>query len=165
MKKIRFTAFIILMAVGFSAAAQTQESKIQALFILKFIENISWPQDRKDVVIGVVGKNDIIAELESRLQAKNPNGMVVKKITPAEIGTCDVVYVPSTEDKYMSSVLGATSASKSVLLITETDYSSKGSGISFIEEAGKIRFAINKNAIESKGLKISGALLSLGKQV
>jgi hypothetical protein len=49
--------FLCLILYGTGAVAQTAESKIQALFILKFVENVSWPQDRKDIVIGVVGKS------------------------------------------------------------------------------------------------------------
>lgn len=163
MKKT-FLLLFSLILYGSVAVAQTQESKIQALFILKFIENVSWPQDRKDIVIGVVGKSETLTELESRLKLKNPNGIVIKKITPSEASTCDAVYVPSSEDK----VIGTITASindKSVLIITESDFSRKGSGISFIEEAGRMNFIVNKNAIEAKGMRVSNSLLTLGKKV
>ncbi len=163
MKKTSLLLFSLIL-YGSVAVAQTQESKIQALFILKFIENVSWPEDRKDIVIGVVGKSETLAELESRLKLKNPNGIVIKKITPSEANTCDAVYVPSSEDK----VIGTITASindKSVLIITESDFSRKGSGISFIEEAGRMNFIVNKNAIEAKGMRVSNSLLTLGKKV
>lgn len=163
MKKTYLLLFSLIL-YGSVAVAQTQESKIQALFILKFIENVSWPEDRKDIVIGVVGKSETLAELESRLKLKNPNGIVIKKITPSEASTCDAVYVPSSEDK----VIGTVTASindKSVLIITESDFSRKGSGISFIEEAGRMNFIVNKNAIEAKGMRVSNSLLTLGKKV
>ena len=87
-----FRLFLILFILSsYSAFAQSQESKIQALFVLKFVENVSWPQDRKDIVIGVVGKTEILTELENRLKAKNPNGLVIKKISAQEANTCDVV--------------------------------------------------------------------------
>lgn len=116
------------------------------------------------MVIGVVGKGEIFAELDARLKAKNPNNITVKKISPAEVGTCDVVYVPSSEDKHFNTVVGA-APGKAVLVITESDFSGKGSGISFFEESGKLRFSINKGILEAKGMKVSGSLLSLGKQV
>jgi YfiR/HmsC-like len=102
--------------------------------------------------------------LESRLKLKNPNGIVIKKIAASEASSCDAVYVPSSEDK----VIGAITASindKSVLIITESDFSRKGSGISFIEEAGRMNFIVNKDAIEAKGMKVSNSLLTLGKKV
>lgn len=144
-----------------SAWAQQQDSKIRALFVLKFIENVTWPDDRKAVVIGVVGKDEVFGELQSRLQSKNPNGVVVKRINAGEAVTCDVVYIPSADNHAINNIA---SLSKGVLIISESDLSKKGSGISFIEEGGRLTFLINKGSIESKGLKISSTLLSLGKQ-
>jgi hypothetical protein len=163
MKKNLLTFFILLIS-GWGASAQSQESKIQALFILKFIENISWPQERTNIVIGVVGKSEILSELQARLEARNPNGLVVKKISAAEASKCDAVYVPSSEDNNIGTVSSSVNG-KSVLVITESDFSGKGSGISFTEEAGRMRFIINKDAIEARGLRVSSSLLSLGKQV
>lgn len=155
---------ISLILYGTSAVAQNPESKIQALFILKFVENISWPQDRKDIVIGVVGKSETLAELEGRLKIKNPNGIVIKKISASEASTCDVVYIPSSEDRAITTI-SASINDRSVLIITESDFSRKGSGISFIEEAGRMNFIVNKDAIEAKGMKVSNSLLTLGKKV
>lgn len=163
MKKT-FLLLFFLILYGSVAVAQNQESKIQALFILKFIENVSWPEDRKDIVIGVVGKSETVAEIESRLKLKNPNGIVVKKIAASEANTCDAVYMPSSEDKVIGTITAAIN-DKSVLVITESDFSRKGSGISFIEEAGRMNFIVNKNAIEAKGMKVSNSLLTLGKKV
>ena len=156
--------FLCLILYGTSAVAQTAESKIQALFILKFVENVSWPQDRKDIVIGVVGKSETLTELEGRLKVKNPNGIVIKKITASEASTCDAVYIPSSEDKVIGTITSSIN-DKSVLVITESDFSRKGSGISFIEEAGRMNFIVNKDAIEAKGMKVSNSLLTLGKKV
>jgi hypothetical protein len=154
---------ISLILVGSISFAQSQESKIQALFVLKFVENVSWPQDRKDIVIGVIGKSDIQAELEARLKAKNPNGIVIKKIAAGESNTCDAIYVPASENNALTTITTSIGA-RSILVISESDLSRKGSGISFIEEAGRIHFIINKNSIESKGLRVSTSLLTLGKQ-
>ena len=162
MKKYLFI-IIFLYLTGTNSFAQSQESKIQALFVLKFVENVSWPQDRKDIIIGVIGKSEVHSELEARLKAKNPNGIVIKKISAAESSTCDAIYIPASEDKNVSNITSSIGA-KSILVITESDLSRKGSGISFIEEAGRIHFIINKNSIESKGLRVSTSLLTLGKQ-
>lgn len=158
--------YIVLFVLGLliqPAYAQNQEAKIQALFILKFIDNISWPQDRKDVIIGVLGKSDVLTELEVRLQAKNPNGIVIKKISSAEAANCDVIFLSKQESASLSAVNAALKG-KSILIISETDLSRKGSGISFIQEDGKLNFIVNKSVIESNGLKVSNTLLTLGKQ-
>lgn len=153
-----------LLFFSFQAHSQSRESKIKALFILKFVENVSWPQERKDLVVGVIGQSDIFDELNARLSANNPNGIVIKKISASEAAFVDAVYVPSREDDAIH-VISSNVSGKSVLIISESDLSRKGSGISFIEVGGRMNFIINKNAIESRGLKISGSLLALGKQV
>lgn len=162
----KFYLHVLLVLAGISMAhhtafAQQQDAKIRALFVLKFIENVTWPDDRKAVVIGVVGKDEVLTELQSRLALKNPNGITVKRITAGEASTCDIAYIPSADNHAIQQVNAIT---KGTLIITESDLSKKGSGISFIEEGGKLTFIINKNSIEAKGLKVSGTLLSLGKQ-
>jgi hypothetical protein len=165
MDKRQFSLIMLVMFVltftSQSAWAQQQDSKIRALFVLKFIENVTWPDDRKAVIIGIIGKDEVLGELQTRLQAKNPNGVIVKRISAGEAATCDVVYIPSADNHVISNIA---SLSKGVLIISESDLSKKGSGISFIEEGGRLTFLVNKSSIESKGLKVSSTLLSLGKQ-
>lgn len=69
MKTLRIILFSAIF-FGLSLSTYSQNAKIHALFVLKFVENINWPQDRRDVVIGVVGKGEIFAELDARLKAK-----------------------------------------------------------------------------------------------
>lgn len=163
--KFRLIALsIALCFVSSLALAQAQESKIQAIFLLKFIENVSWPKEKKGLVIGVVGNSAVMAELEGRLKLKNPDGIIVKKIGAGESASCDVVFLPTDRDNQFEAVT-ASVANKSVLLVTESDLAKKGAGISFIKQGGKLQFQINKNDIESRGLKVAGTLLSLGTQV
>jgi hypothetical protein len=163
--KFSFISLGLCLVLGVSLSkAQTQENKIQAIFVLKFVENVSWPKEKKGLVIGVVGSSEVLTEIESRLKLKNTDGLIVKKINASEAGTCDVVFLPSSKDGHISTVTESLQ-SKSVLLITESDLVKKGAGISFQKESGKLQFLINKNEVESRGLKIGSALLSLGSQV
>ena len=156
---------VILFAMGIlSSSAQTADQKVRALFIFKFVDNVSWPGEKKALVIGVINNDAIYKEIESRLQQKNPGGIVVRKITPDQVASCDVVYLPASESKLIAQV-SSNCHGKEVLIISESDLSRKGSGISFIEEGGRLHFLINRNSLESRGLKVSNTLLSLGRQV
>jgi hypothetical protein len=155
---------IALCFVCSTVKAQSQESKIQAIFLLKFIENVSWPKEKKGLVIGVVGSSEVTSEIEGRLKLKNPEGIIVKKVTVAESASCDVVFLPSSKDNQFGAVAESLS-NKSILLVTESDLAKKGAGISFQKEGGKLQFQINKNEVESRGMKIGSTLLSLGTQV
>lgn len=154
---------IIFVSIAHNAVAQGQESKIQALFILKFVDNIVWPQDRKNIVIGIYGKSEVFIELEAKLKSKNPNGIIVRKISMQEALSCDVIYIAKQESAALAGINQAING-KSILTITESDLSRKGSAISFVEDEGRFSFIINKGVIEFVGLKISNSLLTLGKQ-
>lgn len=159
---IKLIPFLLLLCV--SSFGQTQESKIQAVLLLKFAENVKWAEDKKELIVGIIGKTDVTPELEQRLKVRNPLGIVLKKITAPEVTSCDIVYVPSSSANVMNQITGAI-GSKSILVVTETDYTRKGSCISIIEDEGKMHFIINKTVLEARGLKVSSALLNLGKQV
>ena len=160
LSSVMMALFLMLLA----NPANAQESKVKSIFIMKFVENVAWPDKKEAFVIGIVGGAEIKSELESRLAVKNPLNLVVKDVTSENAGTCDVVFVASDKDSQFSKVKEATNAKK-VLLITESDLASKGAGISFFTENNKMRFAINKSSIESRGLKISSTLLNLAKIV
>ena len=163
--KIKLLSISMCLVMVMSLAkAQSQENKIQAIFVLKFVENVSWPKEKKGLIIGVVGSSEVLTELNERLKLKNADGFVVKKINASEAGTCDVVFLPSSKDSHLSSIAESIHG-KGILLITESDLAKKGAGISFQKESGKLQFLINKNEVESRGLKIATSLLSLGTQV
>lgn len=163
--KFRFIALSLVFCFVHSFTnAQSQESKIQAIFLLKFIDNVSWPKEKKGLVIGVVGSSEVMDEIEERLKLKNPDGIVVKKVNAAETASCDVVFLPSSKDNQFGTITQSLS-NKSVLLVTESNLAKKGAGISFLKEGGKLQFQINKNEVESRGLKIGSTLLNLGSQV
>jgi hypothetical protein len=163
--KVKTITLSLLFVLGlFTAKAQSQENKIQAIFVLKFVENVSWPKEKKGLVIGVVGSSEVLTEIENRLKLKNPDEIIVKKISASESGSCDVVFLPSVKDNQLGSINDSVGG-KSVLVITESDLVKKGAGISFHKENGKLQFLINKSEVEAKGMKIGSALLSLGSQV
>jgi hypothetical protein len=163
--KIKLLSVIMCLVLVMSMAkAQSQENKIQAIFVLKFVENVSWPKEKKGLIIGVVGSTEVFTELYDRLKLKNTDGFVIKKINPSAAGSCDVVFLSSSKDDHLLSIIESIQ-NKSILLITESDLARKGAGISFQKESGKLQFLINKNEVESRGLKIAMALLSLGSQV
>jgi hypothetical protein len=127
MKRFYFIPILILIFSASCITATAQESKVRALFVLKFVENVLWPNEKKALIIGVIGKEEVFDELQARLKAKNPNGITVKKITASEAATCDVVYIASSVN---NAITGISSLNKEILIITEADLSRRGSGAS-----------------------------------
>gem|GEM_PF-4570569 len=154
----------LMICVAISSFGQTAETKVKALFILKFIENVSFPEQHDQLILGFLGNSAVSAEVESRLKIKNPSNIVVRNISAKEAGTCHIVFVSASEESSFTPVTKQTNG-QPILFITESNLTQKGSGISFINEDNRLHFLVNKNALEARGLKVSNALVVLGKSI
>jgi hypothetical protein len=162
--KARILACLIAMLM-ISTFSLAQESKFQAIFLYKFIESTSWPQDKKNLLIGVIGDSEMQPEMEKMLQIRNNTSLKIKKISAAEAASCDIIFLPSSADAHFQAVKEKV-AGKSILFVTESaDLAAKGAGISFIKQGNKLNFAINKAAVEAGKLKLANSLLALGKPI
>ena len=131
----------------------------------KFIEGTGWPNDKKELLIGVLGDSDIQPEMEKMIQTLNDAKLRIKKIGLGEVNGCDVIFLPSSQDAQFTSVKDKTNG-KSILLVTESaELAEKGAGISFLKDGTKLSFTINKTSLETRNLKVSGSLTSMGKQI
>ena len=166
MKKFYSKLFALLCPLLFVCIiARSQESKFHAIFLYKFIENVSWPDSRKNLVIGIVGETEMQPELEKMLKVRGNGNFILKKISSGEASWCDVIFVPESQNSNFSSLVEKTNG-KSILIITEaSDLVKKGAGISFMKDGSKLTFAINKSALDSRSLKVTSTLLMLSKQI
>lgn len=164
----RISDFKVLFLCAFllvSMIVHAQDGKFQAIFLYKFIENVNWPDARKTLVIGMIGETDVQDEFEKMLKARGNNNLTVKKITAGEATSCDVVFLPKSQNSGFNSLLEKT-IGKSILIVTEASNLAKnGAGISFLKEGNRLTFGINKSSLEARSLKVSNALLALSKEI
>lgn len=163
-KLILWLLFSLAIAPGVSKDKFHQDlSKYHALFIGKFIEYIDWP-DQGNLTIGVVGNSRVMIELQNTIEKRGKAR--IKKIAGVnDITDCDILFIPASQSKLFST-LNQASNGKAVLIVTEEEsLASQGAAISFYTEEGKLKFIINKSAVESRKLKISSRLLGLAKVI
>jgi hypothetical protein len=142
-----------------------QNEKFHAIFLYKFIDNVNWPDSRKELRVGIIGDTKVLDEFQKILKARSVSNLIAQKITVSEVSTCDVVFVPETHNAVFNRVMENVK-SKSILVITEEpDFVRKGAGISFLQGEDKLGFIVNKHALDEKGLKVSTLLLTLGKEI
>jgi len=163
--------FILLLAAS-SARAQdavSREYQIKAAYLYNFAKFVDWPQEsftdgQSPLVIGVFGQNPFGTGLEAIAKAHQINGrpIVVKTITTAkDIAGVHLLFLGSAEDDHVAEILSAL-AGTSVLTVGESDkFMAAGGMVNFVREADKVRFAINEDAVEHHGMKISAQLLKL----
>jgi hypothetical protein len=162
-KKTTILFFLLLLFIP--KISEAQDEKFQAIFLYKFIENINWPDGRKNLVVGIVGETHVQDEFEKILQSRNNTTISVKKITSAEAATCDIVFLPEKQNSMFNAIVENTNK-KSILIVTEAaGLAKKGACISFMKEKNKLGFAVNKSILDLRSLRVSSSLLNLSQQI
>ncbi|MDX2196772.1 MAG: YfiR family protein [Cytophagales bacterium] len=164
-----FAIIILMMTLWYCQKSQAQDVnyKVHAMFMYHFTKYLDWPESKKtgDFVIGVYGNSDISKELESIAAAKKAGtqNIIVKKLSSASEATgCHIVFVSGSKSSDVNDLCNALSGKPTLVVTEKNGLCKKGSGINFILVDDKLRFEINKNAIESNSLKVSTELQKLG---
>lgn len=156
---------MLVLLLSIPLVVSAQDEKFRAIFLYKFIDNVNWPDAKKELRVGIIGDTKVLEEFQKILKARSASNLIAQKITVSEVSTCDVVFIPETHNAVFNRVMDNVK-SKSILVITEEpDFVKKGAGISFLQEEDKLGFIVNKHALDEKGLKVSTLLLTLGKEI
>jgi hypothetical protein len=155
-------------------AATGAEYQVKAAFIYKFATYVRWPAAAGvDVttpfVIGILGKDPFGTSLSEVVRGQNVQGrvIVVRSVERVEEALrCDLVFVSSSERDNLPHILAALRGSP-VLTVSDVDQFAEHGGMIglVITEDNRVRFTINKAAIERPGLRASSQLLQLARIV
>ncbi len=169
---IRIIYLLICLVGNGIIHAQTDEYLLKAGFLEKFTRFIEWPgetniaDNTKPFVISVIGENPFDKKLDQIFETtKIKNRKVeIRYISELEeIQDSHILFITKSKEKQLSGILSLTQG-KPVLTVSDTDgFGEKGVRINFFIEQNKIRFEINKDAIQKSGLQISYLLLNIAK--
>jgi hypothetical protein len=173
MKKLSI-AFLLFL-ISQAAFAQEINYKLASLYVYNFTKYIDWPEDhnkKENFVLGVLGNSPALEELKKMAATKkmvlNKPAVVEKVQTLKEMETCHILFIPAGQSARLKEVKELLK-SKSILIITEkAGMGQKGSGINLYlddDDDYKLKFEVNKGAMEARGLTISSQLMSLGVKV
>jgi len=176
-KTIAFLLIILTMLYHPFILADNPVYKLKAGFIEKFSRFITWPHESgihdtsKPFIITVLGDNPFEGELQKmfiidKIKIRHKNVEIKYINDPAEIGECQILFVPECENEILMNIL-STVRDKPILLISDTPgYAEKGTHINFyINEDGGLHFEINKHRGTESKVKISSKLLKIAKIV
>jgi hypothetical protein len=155
-----------------SAATLALERRVKAAFIYKFLGYTEFPSSAfadpaSPVVIGVVGADDMAAEL-ARLVAGRVAGnrpIVVRAPRESELaGTVHLLFVAGSDCARSGRIVRAASAA--LLVVTECDNGlQQGSVINFRIVDERVRFDVSLDAAERNNVKLSSRLLTVANRV
>ncbi len=160
----------LFIACLICSCASAQLSKFQALYLMQFAKNTSWPQEDngKPFVITVVADNALATELKSIAATKsigNRQIQIIEAATVTGLAKSDIIYLGESKSNQMSSLVSAQSKNKVLIVSGAKSMCSHGAGISFVPEGGKLNFEIHEGNIAKNGLKVTPKIVALGKQV
>ncbi len=174
-------AFTVLGAVllwGIASThlyAQQKDYMVKTAFIKKFTLFISWPQediktDRSSVfLIGYVGeKTPMYDYLEKSLKnsvVKNKKIEVTRIEEFKNIRECQLLFIDASAQNNLETILNIC---KQMPILTVSDtpgFAEAGVMINFIIIDEKVKFEINKTAIDDTGLYVNHLLLSIAKHI
>ncbi len=160
---------IILLAVFSISNVKAQERSIEdihSMMVFNFIKYVQWPNADKagEFVIAVVGNDEVYKKLTAWYAGK-PNGAkiyVIKKFSSAnDVTDCQVVYIDKSKSGEFDAINAKFKGKPTLVVTNKNGLGQKGSGINFKTVDDKLKFELNKQALEASNLKVSGALTSM----
>lgn len=173
---MRKVGIILLLLIGIAPnllKAQTLNYKLASLYIYNFTQYIDWPKNDNSstFVIGVYGTTPITDELRKATAGKHVGGRpisitVIKNL--AEATECSILFISPSEQLNIKKISDQFKGKHILLICDKESMIRKGASISiYLDEDDdyKTKFDLNKEYIESNGLFVSKALLSLAAKV
>ncbi|MES2130427.1 MAG: YfiR family protein [Pseudomonadota bacterium] len=149
------------------------ERNVKAAFLYKFLGYTDFPaavfgDANAPVVIGVVGADDIAAELGRIVDGRNVNGrpIVVRVGRESEpMAGVHLLFVGGADSARVARLLKAL-PQQPMLLVTESENGlQNGSVINFKLVDARVRFDVSLEAAERHSIKLSSRLLTVAHQV
>lgn len=156
-------SFFVLLFL-FAGKAEPAFYKVYALFVLNFVKHTEWSTKSSVLTIGVAGSKELEDEFLkiAKTRGSSAQQMVVHNTEDETVlAQCQIIFIPANKSSIVSKLITDFS-NKEILVVTEeADFIKKGAAFSFKIVDSKIRFQVNEKVINSHGLKISSALLSM----
>jgi hypothetical protein len=178
-KAVRFHAAVFLLlcfqTVAHAVLAQEHalEHQIKATFLYKFGSYIEWPQgtfmhEDEPLIIGVIGADDVAADLKEIVRDKQINGRPVSVVVldpSAPPRQAQILFIGRSAPASLASVLSSTSGQPIVTVTEVEERSGEGGIINFVTDDNKVRFDVLLAKADSKNIKISARLLRVARKV
>lgn len=160
-----FFSMLIISALVIAAKAPT-DYKFHSIYVYNFTKYIEWPQNAGVFRISIFSTDiSIVDSFQKMAETKQVSGdkIVVQQIKNiSSLTDCDILFIPESESAIASKVIEKYMG-KNTLVITERNgLIEDGSCINFVLVDNRLKFEINKSAIETAGLKVSSQLLQMG---
>jgi hypothetical protein len=163
----------LLVLVNPARAEVSREYQLKAAFLYNFTRFVEWPPQRfpertSPIVIGVLGGNPFGEELTAVVEGRNVNGrkIEVRSLKPdADLSAVHILFFPAGETGRCAEIIEAAHRTGTLTVGESQPFATAGGIITFTLEGDRLRFAVNAQAVDRAGLKLSAQLLKLATTV
>lgn len=157
------TAPVTAAGVG---TGDEQDDEVKAAFLYNFAKFAEWPALPAGVPIAacIVGDDGIASALVETVRGKSINGHGIEVHRPqdtAAMRACHMLFVAAADTLRLADGLAGFRALPVLTVSDDRGFAQADGIIEFYIEAGRMRFAINVDAVERSGLRLSSRLLGL----
>lgn len=133
---------------------------------------IQWPSHARErgqeLVITVLGAASIAPRLSYLYERRRERGVsarVRQIVSRREIGRTDVLFIGTEYAGELEEILAAVLGHATLTVGNTPGFAKRGVAVNLIRDNDRIRFEVNRKALEASGLKASYQLLDLAKLV
>jgi uncharacterized protein DUF4154 len=163
-------AAIVLAPAAMQAQAVTA-SALKAAFLLNFAQFVEWTADvvpaGSPVVLCVVSDTAVAEALEATTKGRAVSGheLSVRRL-PSDGSTraCQALFLSSDEPK-LAEMIGAVKGAAIFTVSDRVGFANTGGMVELFLEHGRMRFAVNVDALERSHVRLSSRVLGLAKIV
>jgi len=165
-----FMVTILLVFTSFFAAS-AQKYQVHSVYIYSYMKYIKWPDasESEPFKLGILGDSEVTPFLEKMASTKKAGNRPIQVVMLSNTGApdgMDMIFIPagslSAEKLEELSVLATR---ENIVLLTEEAQFPAGGHINFIEENSKLFFELDRQALESAGLRVASELMALARPV
>ncbi|MBW8888066.1 MAG: YfiR family protein [Fibrobacteres bacterium] len=161
----------ILALGGPAHAGPDKEHRVQAVFLFNFAQFVDWPESafqgpKDSLVVGILGDDPFDDFLDEVVKGESVRDrpIVVKRFKRIEdIKECHVLFIGANEASRLDGMIASLKDRKILTVGESRDFLAQGGMIRFVEEAGKVRFKINLDAVQEADLSVSSKLLKVAQ--
>ena len=170
---MRAACAALLLAFSCALGAQPSEHQVKAAFLFKFLSFVEWPAGAlggsgAPIVIGVVGADRVVAELEQIVPGRTVQGrpVQVRRLYPGEWDAgLHVIFFGEGQASALAEFAREAPA-RPVLVVCEWEGAlAAGAVVNFVRTAGRVRFEVAADTAERRGLRISSRMLAVAHRV
>jgi hypothetical protein len=175
LRRLRWCAASVsgLLSVFAWAPACGADAAAKAEMVWNVTRFVQWPApamaaSRGQLVVTILGEDDLAAELAQRLSTRSMNGKPVfvrfaRRLQ--DLRGSHVVYLAASEHAQADAALLALAGSPTLTLADQAGFVDRGGMVDFVESEGRIRLEVHRGRAEGAGLRVSSRLLALARVV